>query len=189
MDILKDILNPIRASGALRMLLVTLRACAPSLFLLGALAGCNRDFESPLLSPVRTDSVAPIITIGTTDTAQSVVVIPPAPVLIESFAAEEMRFEAGKTMSPAISVLPANATSPIYEMISGKPSVAEVRAEGIYGKAAGTATISIKALDGSGRTGAFKVTVDEAPPAICLLSPCLCLTKPKEKEKCLEDAD
>lgn len=183
-----DFLNPFRSRAALRALLLALRGAAPSLFLIGALLGCNRDFENPLLASTtaKPDTIAPTVTVGTTDTAKPVVVIPARPVAIESFTAPDMRLDAGQTVPAAVTVLPANATSPLYEMISNKPGIAEIRAEGVYGKSAGTATIAIRALDGSGKTGRFLATVD-AIPILCVLSPCLCLQKNKGKDKCEED--
>ena len=73
-----DFLNPFRSRAALRALLLALRGAAPSLFLIGALLGCNRDFENPLLASTtaKPDTIAPTVTVGTTDTAKPVVVIP-----------------------------------------------------------------------------------------------------------------
>lgn len=187
MELLKSARGPV----ILRALLTTLRGVAPSLFLIGGLLGCNREFDSPLLSPSKTpvDTSPPAVIVGTTDTAKPVVVIPPKPVLIQSFVVEDLRLNAGTTKEAVVKALPADATSPRWEMSSGKPSVAEVRADGIYGKSAGTATITIQALDGSGKTARFQVIVDALLPGICVLSPCLCVGKPKEREKCEKGQD
>lgn len=189
-----DFLKTIRARSVLPKLMTALRGVAPSLFLMGALLGCSRDFESPLLASTtaKPDSTPPVITVGTTDTAKPVVIVPAKPVPIEAFAAADMRMVAGETSPATVAVLPANASSPLYEMISSKPAVAEIRAEGVFGKSAGTASITIRALDGSERTGGFQVIVDSLP-VICILSPCLCLEKDKGngngKGKCEEDLE
>lgn len=142
------------------------------------LAGCNeRDFSAALLTPSDSGSVAAAKPVSQPKPKQDTlsVHVTPSGILIESLSASDLRLTVGETKPAPVTVLPSNATSPLYEMTSSKPEVAEVTSDGIHGTGAGSATITVHALDGSGKTTKFHVIVD-AVFEICLL-PCLCLGK------------
>lgn len=148
-------------------------------FGIACLLGCERDFSTPLLTAPSDSTAVPA---QKPDTAKPKPDPDPdpdpvvsRPVLIESLAAGDLRLTVGQTKPAPVTVLPANATSPLYEMTSSKPGVAEVTPDGIRGAGAGSATITVHALDGSEKTTKFHVVVD-ALFQICLL-PCLCLGK------------
>jgi hypothetical protein len=143
--------------AAIRIVWVTARAAAPTLFLLAGMWSCGRDYGTPWIPVAPRDSS--IISVKPQDTSHPDIK-PPGPVLIASVTAADMRLNAGDTKAPAIKLSPDNATSPVYELTSSKPLVADVRAEGIHANLPGTATITVHTLDGSEKTAHFKVTVD-----------------------------
>ena len=157
--------------------------------------GCQRDFSTPLM-PTGPDTTAVVVPPGNpkpkpepTPAKPDTAPTKPKTILIESLSASDLRMNAGEIRPAPVAVLPANATSPLYELTSNNPEVAEVTAEGIRGAGEGSATITAHALDGSDKTTKFHVIVD-AVFNICLL-PCVCLAaemgegkgKGKDKEK------
>jgi hypothetical protein len=155
-----------------------------------ALFGCGRDFSTPWIATSPADSTSTVVgqkpdSSQTKPDTSKPVVVKPGPILIESLSAPDLRMDEGETKPARVTVLPADATSPLYEMTSSKPEVAEVTADGIRGAGKGTATITVHALDGSNKTTRFHVIVD-AVIDICLLLPCLCgeKAKGKGKDKC-----
>jgi hypothetical protein len=94
-------------------------------------------------------------------------------ILIETLSASDLRLSVGQTKPAPVTVLPSLATSPLYEMTSSKPGVAQVTTDGIRGSAEGSATITVHALDGSDKTTKFHVIVDAIVKA-CITLPCLC---------------
>jgi hypothetical protein len=165
--------------------MVVLKRIAFAGLALAALAGCERDFSTSWL-PAKTDSTAVAATKPESKSAKDTASTrkpsgPPSDpeVPIESLSASDLRLKVGETKPAPVTVAPANASSPLYEMTSSKPSVAEVTADGIKGVGAGSATITVHALDGSEKTTKFHVIVD-AVFEICLL-PCLCLGKKAPK--------
>jgi hypothetical protein len=148
--------------------------------LLTVLAGCERDFSSPWIPTSPSDSGSVVASKPETpakkDTSAPPVITVSTSILIESLSASDLRMNAGETKPAAVTVSPTNATSPLYEMTSSKPKVAEVTAKGIHGAGAGSATITVHALDGSNKTTHFHVIVDAIVDG-CLLLPCLCLGK------------
>jgi hypothetical protein len=130
-----------------------------------------RDLSTPLF-PTGSDSVAvsvPVPQKTSQDTAHG----PSGKILIESLSASDMRLTVGQSKPAPVSVFPANATLPRYELTSSKPGVAQVTADGIRGAAEGSATITVHALDGSGKSTKFHVIVDALVKA-CVTLPCLC---------------
>jgi hypothetical protein len=165
--------------------MVILKRIAFAGLALAALSGCERDFSTSWL-PAKSDSTAVAATKpgsqSSRDTASARK--PPDPsgdpaIPIESLSASDLRLKVGETKPAPVTVLPADASSPLYEMTSSKPGVAAVTADGIKGVGAGSATITVHALDGSEKTTKFHVIVD-AVFDICLL-PCLCLGKKAPK--------
>jgi len=160
--------------------MVILKRIYPACFGILILWGCNeRDFSVQLpSSPSDSGSVAAAKPVSPTqekkDTAS--IQVGTTGILIESLSATDLRLNVGQTKPAPVTVLPANASSPLYEMTSSKPGVAEVTADGIHGSGAGSATVTVHALDGSGKTTHFHVVVDAILDG-CLLLPCLCLGK------------
>lgn len=165
-------------------------------FCLWALAACERDFATPWsangpdttlvsVDPGKPDPGPD--TAGTGPDSQPPVVKPP-PVLIRSLSAPDLRLGLGETRPLTVTVLPPDATSPLYEATSGDPDVAEVTPDGVRGKSLGSATVTLNALDGSGKTSRLKVTV-ELIRLPCLLGSCDCGygEKGKGKGKGMED--
>jgi hypothetical protein len=148
--------------------------------ILTVLAGCERDFSAPWIPTSPSDSGSVVASKPETPVKKDTLVIPvntkPVSILIESLSASDLRMNVGETKPAAVTVLPKNATSPHYEMTSSKPDVAAVTANGIRGAGAGSATITVHALDGSDKTTHFHVIVDAVVNG-CLLLPCLCLGK------------
>jgi hypothetical protein len=137
------------------------------------LTGCGmRDLSAPIF-PTGPDSAA-IVKTGPQKTAKDTAHVPVITIRIESLSASDLRMDVGETKPAAITVLPLGATSPLYEMTSSKPGVAEVTPTGIRGAKAGSATITVHALDGSEKTTKFHVIVDAIADA-CVLLPCLCV--------------
>ncbi len=145
---------------------------------LAAIPGCDRDFGTPWTATgpdttvvaVDPDPIHP-------DTADADTVVPPVvkppPVLIQSLYVPDLVVGLGETRPAAVQVRPSDATSPLYEMTSDKPGVAEVTPDGLRGKGLGTATVTVNALDGSGKSARFKVTVELIRIA-CVLDACAC---------------
>ncbi|MBW8886429.1 MAG: Ig-like domain-containing protein [Fibrobacteres bacterium] len=159
--------------------MVVLKRVYTAFFGLVVLWGCNeRDFSSPWPStPSDSGSVVAAKPVSPPKEKKDTVSIHVGTtILIESLSATDLRLSVGETKSAPVSVLPSNASSPLYEMTSSKPGVAEVTANGIHGSGAGSATITVHALDGSGKTTHFHVIVDAILDG-CLLLPCLCLGK------------
>lgn len=158
------------------------------------LFGCGRDYSTPWIATSPADSTATVVSQKPDssktkpDTGKPPVVVKPGPILIESLSAPDLRMNAGQTVAAQVTFLPPNATSPLYEMTSSKPEVAEVTADGIRGAGKGTATITVHALDGSNKTTRFHVIVD-AVIDICILLPCFCGDKAKGKGKDKDDCD
>ncbi len=159
--------------------MVVLKRICPVCFGILILWGCNeRDFSAQLpSSPSDSGSVAVAKPVSPTQEKKDTVSIhvETGAILIESLSASDLRLTVGQTKPAPVSVLPADASSPLYEMTSSKPGVAEVTADGIHGSGAGSATVTVHALDGSGKTTHFHVIVDALLD--CLLIPCLCLGK------------
>ena len=147
---------------------------------LAILTGCERDFSSPWLPTPASDSGSVAASKPETPAKKDTLAVPvntkPISILIESLSASDLRMNVGDTKPAPVTVLPANATSPYYELTSSKPDVAAVTANGIHGAGAGSATITVHALDGSNKTTHFHVIVDAVLDG-CLLLPCLCLGK------------
>jgi hypothetical protein len=160
--------------------MVVLKRIYPVFIGIVILCGCNeRDFSAPWPStPSDSGSVAVAKPVSTPTEKKDTVAIHVGTtgILIETLSATDLRLSVGETKPAPVSVLPANASSPLYEMTSSKPGVAEVTAEGIHGSGAGSATVTVHALDGSGKTTHFHVVVDAILDS-CLLIPCLCLGK------------
>lgn len=160
--------------------MVILKRVYPACFGILILWGCNeRDFSAQLpSSPSDSGSVAAAKPVSPTQEKKDTVSIHAGTsgILIESLSATDLRLSVGQTKPAPVTVLPANASSPLYEMTSSKPGVAEVTADGIHGSGAGSATVTVHALDGSGKTTHFHVVVDAILDG-CLLIPCLCLGK------------
>ncbi len=141
--------------------------------------GCgSRDLSAPMYptgsnGPSGSDSVA-IAKPGPQVTAKDSARDPVEPILIETLSATDLRMELGETKPAPVTVLPARATSPLYELTSSNPAVAKVTPDGIRGAGAGSATITVHALDGSGKTTRFHVIVDAIAKA-CVSFPCLCI--------------
>ena len=171
---------------ALRILWVTVRAAAPSLFLLTGLWNCARDYDTPWIATAPGDSITvskgvkPVIVPKDTT---PIVIKPPDPILITAVTAADMRLLMGETSQAVVGLAPDNATSPVYEMTSSRPAVAEVRPEGIHGILPGTATITVHTLDGSEKIARFKVTVDPIIDVCLGLCGCDGEGKPKTKGK------
>ncbi len=163
----------------LRSLWVTARAVAPGLFLLGSMMSCGRDYATPWLPTAPRDSIHVVGNLIPKDSTH--VIKPPDPVLITGVSAPDMRLAIGETKLAAVNLDPVNATSPVYEMTSSKPVVAEVRPEGIHANLPGTATITVHTLDGSEKIARFKVTVD--PNLVVCLGNCGCGEGGKGKDK------
>lgn len=144
------------------------------------LAGCERDFSSPWLPTPSSDSNSVVASKPETPSKKDTSVVPvitkPISILIESISASDLRMNVGDTKPAPVAVSPNNATSPLYEMTSSKPKVAEVTANGIHGTGAGSAVITVHTLDGSNKTTHFHVIVDAILDS-CILIPCLCLDK------------
>lgn len=141
--------------------------------------GCgSRDLSAPMYptasnDPGGSDSVA-VAKPGPQVTAKDTARKPIETILIETLSATDLRMDVGQTKPAPVTVLPARATSPLYEMTSSNPSVAQVTPNGIRGAGAGSATITVHALDGSGKTTRFHVVVDAIVKA-CVSFPCLCV--------------
>jgi hypothetical protein len=174
MDFLKDLLKdhpkdvPERSAWAARgtARLIWITVCLMAM-------GCGmRDLSAPIF-PTGSDSVAvsvPVPQKTGKDTSKG----PVEKILIESLSASDLRLTVGQTKPASVLVLPSFATTPQYEMTSSKPGVAEVTAGGIRGAAEGSATITVRALDGSGKSTRFHVIVDALVKA-CVTLPCLCV--------------
>jgi len=145
---------------------------------MAVLTGCGRDFsESWSAAPSDSGSVAVAKPVSPPQAKKDSSSNPvKSAILIESLSAADLRMKVGETKPAPVTVAPSNATSPLYEMTSSKPGVAEANSEGIHGTGAGSATITVHALDGSGKTTHFHVIVDAVVDS-CLLLPCLCLGK------------
>lgn len=88
--------------------------------------------------------------------------IDPGPILIDSLEVSDLLLVVGELLPAPVAVLPADATSPGYGMSSSDPRIADVTAQGIVGIGAGAVSITVRALDGSGATAVFKVSVRPA---------------------------
>lgn len=161
--------------------MVVLKRVFAAALAMAVLTGCGRDFsESLAATPSDSVSVAVAKPVSSPQAKKdSSSAKANTPILIESLTASDLRMKVGETKPAPVTVLPSNATSPLYEMTSSKPGVAEANSDGIHGTGAGSATITVHALDGSGKTTRFHVIVD-AIIEICLL-PCVCLGKVTDK--------
>jgi hypothetical protein len=111
---------------------------------------------------------------GTQKTGEDTAHRPVETILIETLSATDLRMDVGQTKPAPVAVRPSSATSPLYEMTSSNPGVAQVTPYGIRGAGAGSATITVHALDGSGKSTKFHVIVDAIVKA-CVSLPCLCV--------------
>jgi len=172
--------------------MVVLKRIYSACFGIAILCGCNeRDFSAPWPStPSDSGSVAVAKPVSPPKEKKDTVAIQVGTtgILIESLSATDLRLSVGETRPAPVTVLPANASSPLYEMTSSKPGIAEVTAQGIHGSGAGSATITVHTLDGSDKTTHFHVIVDALLDS-CLLIPCLCLGKAAGKGNGKGDAN
>jgi hypothetical protein len=105
----------------------------------------------------RTVTAKPVADTSTPDTGGG------KPILVESISAPDLRLTVGEMRPAQVELLPVEATSRTYELSSRNGDVAVVKPGGIYAAGVGTASITVHALDGSGKTGEFRVIVN-APP-------------------------
>lgn len=91
-----------------------------------------------------------------------------APILVTSVSLPSTAsISAGGTTTLTATVLPSNATNKGLEWSSGNASVATVSPTGLVtGVAGGTAVITARATDGSGRSGSCTVTVTVQPTGV-----------------------
>src|SRR3954464_10030008 len=120
-----------------------LKRIYPAFFGIAIFLGCNeRDFSTSLPSTTSdSGSVAAAKPVSPTPEKKDTVSINvgTSGILIESLSASDLRLSVGQTKPAPVTVLPANASSPLYEMTSSKPGVAEVTPDGIHGSGAGSA--------------------------------------------------
>lgn len=91
------------------------------------------------------------------------------PITKIEITAAEKKVPAGETLALSASFEPANATMKQVEWSSRNPKVAAVDQNGVVtGIARGTAAIEAKALDGSGKSARFNVTVTQTAETLTL---------------------
>jgi len=79
--------------------------------------------------------------------------------------------EVNKTLNLVATVSPSDASNKNIEWSSSNTNVVAVSSSGVVtGKAVGTATITAKAMDGSGKSATCTLTVTSAPPAVKLVT-------------------
>jgi hypothetical protein len=80
--------------------------------------GCGmRDLSSPIF-PTGSDSVAVVVQPIPQKTGKDTTQGPAGKILIETLTAADMRLTVGQTKKAPVTVLPASATSPLYELTS-----------------------------------------------------------------------
>ncbi len=86
---------------------------------------------------------------------------------IESIKAEDISLTEGETSNASLTVIPSSASDKILDYTSSDASVATVDENGVVtGVKAGTATITVKANDGTEVTSSFKVIVEAKEKAV-----------------------
>lgn len=102
------------------------------------------------------------------DSKELTLTINPAPVLVTSVTlnTSELSLYTGQSETLIVTVAPDNATNPDVTWSSDKPEVATVENGEVTAKAAGTATITATAADGSGKSANCKVTVTQSEYSI-----------------------
>ena len=102
------------------------------------------------------------------DSKELTVTINPAPILVSSVTLNksELSLYTGESETLTATVTPNDATNPNVTWSSDKPEVATVENGEVTAKAAGTATITATAADGSGKSANCKVTVTQSEYSI-----------------------
>lgn len=148
--------------------------------LLVAFGGCGRDFESPFLPGSAgyagrawttdydgdgiADSVAKYAP-GCLDTPKRclnkalAVARGDGPRPVTSISAPDLALTIGRSKAPRVAILPPEASQSAFALASGDPGVARIRDSLVVGASLGTTQVTVTALDGSGKSGFFKVTV------------------------------
>ena len=102
------------------------------------------------------------------DSKELTLTINPAPILVSSVTLNksELSLYTGESETLTATVTPNDATNPNVTWSSDKPEVATVENGEVTAKAAGTATITATAADGSGKSANCKVTVTQSEYSI-----------------------
>lgn len=120
-----------------------------------------------LLDPVGVGNAQVSVTVPGESRAASFIVkvVPRAGAQVKSLTAKDMVLEAGKEAPPEITWTPADADYKEYRLSIDEPSVGWPVGESIKAIFAGTAKVTVEALDGGHKT-AFTLTVTETPPRV-----------------------
>jgi len=134
-----------------------------------AVAGVNATtgVVSPVAAGVATITVTVVDTSDVSRTADCLVTVAPAPILVESVSIPETAtVTVGKTITLPVTITPNNADNKTVTWSSGSTGLATVNPTTgvITGVAVGTAVITVTTADGN-KTDTCTVTVTEAPPA------------------------
>lgn len=82
-------------------------------------------------------------------------------IYISSLSANNITTYDGETISPSLTIKPSNATNKTYEYETSNSNIISIEDGTLYSKSLGTATITVKATDGSNTKTTFTVTVKE----------------------------